>query len=187
MIASLRNIETMKRIIGPTLVAILLSVTSLAAQAEDAPETRQILGWLEFGIIQPGGAKVDVKLDTGAKTSSMHALDIEIIEKKGKKYVRFRFDTGYDDDEDERYDLTLERPLVREVVIKRHKKNNQVRPVVMMEICLGGQMYEGEFSLVDRTRFNYPVLLGRRLLAKSVIVDPASTFTKQPNCSSSDS
>jgi hypothetical protein len=38
-------------------------------------------------------------------------------------------------------------------------------------------MYNSEFTLNDRSKFHYPILLGRRMLQQGVIVDPASTFT----------
>lgn len=150
--------------------------------AGDELKGKQVLGWLEAGLVYPGGARVIMKLDSGAKTSSIHAEDIEVFEKKDKKWVRFRFDTTYDDDEDQRYDISIERPMVREVVIKRHKKKSQSRPVVNLEICIAGKRHKGEFSLVDRSRFNYPVLLGRRLLSDLTVIDPAETFTSEPDC-----
>lgn len=170
------------------LIVISICIASMwsgVTLGKEKIKQKQRLGWLEYGIVKSAdrlGARVTMKLDSGAKTSSMHAEDIEIFERNGKKFVRFSFDTSYDDDEDDRFDLAFERPLVREVVIKRHKKKNQVRPVVEMQICIAGQIHKGEFSLVDRSKFNYPVLLGRRLLADFAVIDPAETFLEKPRC-----
>uniref|UniRef100_UPI00356A4442 putative ATP-dependent zinc protease n=1 Tax=Pseudomonas sp. TaxID=306 RepID=UPI00356A4442 len=59
------------------------------------------------------------------------------------------------------------------------------RPVVLMKICLGHQVYEEQFSLNDRDRMNYPVLVGRRTLEKVGLVDSNKTFTAKPDCSKS--
>lgn len=68
-------------------------------------------------------------------------------------------------------------PLTRDVKIKDHKLKSEVRPVVEMKICLHNQVFMGEFSLIDRSQFNYPILLGRLLLQQGIIVDPSLTFT----------
>ncbi len=55
------------------------------------------------------------------------------------------------------------------------------RPTVTMSICLGDKVYEW-FTLRDRSKMIYPVLLGRRLLADLGAVDSSRTFTVQPSC-----
>ena len=59
----------------------------------------------------------------------------------------------------------------------------QKKPVVLMKVCLGSQMYEEQFSLNDRDKMNYPVLIGRRTLEKVGLVDSSKTFTIEPSCS----
>ena len=61
--------------------------------------------------------------------------------------------------------------------IKSHHKDATARPVVELNFCLDGHVYLGEFSLADRRRFNYPVLLGRRVLKQGIMVDASTTFT----------
>jgi hypothetical protein len=134
-------------------------------------QTQQLItaGWLESVLLQPVNIRMRAKLDTGAKTSSLHAVDIKRFERKGEQWVRFR--TGVDD----MVELML--PLVRDVKIKDHKLKAAVRPVVEMKVCLHNQIFTGEFSLIDRSQFNYPILLGRSLLQQGIIVDPSQTFT----------
>jgi len=163
------------------LLTLIISLTSILspslafAKSDEEKEEREILvaGWLERIILQPWGIKLRAKLDTGAKTSSLHVEDIERFERDGKEWVRF-----HTTDPDEKSQLkTIEAPLIRDVKIKRHKQKPQTRPVVEMTFCLDGNIYTSEFSLTDRGRFHYPVLLGRRLLQQGILVDPASTFT----------
>ena len=163
---------------------ILHTYSSLAfAQSDDQNIKQKSLtaGWLESVILQPWNIKLRAKLDTGAKTSSLHAVDIDRFERDGEKWIRF-----HTTDPREKNPLKyIEVPLVRNVKIKRHKQKAQTRPVVEMTFCLDGHIYTSEFSLTDRSRFNYQVLLGRKMLQQGIIVDPASTFilkTKRKSC-----
>ena len=54
----------------------------------------------------------------------------------------------------------------------------------MLEICLAGQLLKTEVSLIDRSEFNYPLLLGRSALTSFALVDAGSTFLSQPDCES---
>ena len=163
-----------------TLPLILLLALPLLSQAEvRAP--KMILGWLETTQLMTSGMRIKTKLDVGAKTSSMQAINIERFQKDGKPWVRFDF-TDEDVDTEEERTLQLEGPLVREVVIKRHGAANVTRPVVTQEFCLYNQIYRTEFSLTDRGKFNYAILLGRSFLSKVALVDPAETFLSRPAC-----
>ncbi len=159
------------------LLVLTVSLTSNLVYAKSKEKVNehqlQIAGWLENVVLEPWGLKLRAKLDTGAKTSSLHAINIERFKRNGKRWVRFQTV-----DPDEKKPLpAIETPLVRDVKIKRHKEKAQLRPVVEMTFCLDGQVYQSEFSLIDRSQFNYQVLLGRRMLQQGIIVDPASTYS----------
>lgn len=163
-----------------TLPLILLLALPLLSQAEvRAP--KMILGWLETTQLMASGMRIKTKLDVGAKTSSMQATNIEHFQKDGKPWVRFDF-TDKDVDTNKEQTLRLAGPLVREVVIKRHGAPNVTRPVVTQELCLYNQIYRAEFSLTDRSKFNYPILLGRSFLSQVALIDSAETFLSRPAC-----
>ncbi|MEN8718962.1 MAG: RimK/LysX family protein, partial [Oceanococcaceae bacterium] len=98
----------------------------------------------------------------------------------GAKWVRFQL--RLTDAEDRLHDLMIERPRVRRVRIKEHEGEYDRRPVIEMRFCLGGEVHQAEFTLADRGRFVYPVLLGRRFLADFAPVDSRKTFTRQAAC-----
>ncbi|ADE15161.1 protein of unknown function DUF785 [Nitrosococcus halophilus Nc 4] len=135
---------------------------------------RIIMGWVERVVLIPWGVELKAKLDSGAKTSSLHAEDIERFEKDGEEWVRFIIELEGKGEEIE--PLQVEQPLVRNVRIKRHRGNAKRRPVVNLKFCLNGKGYETQFSLVDRSRLNYPVLFGRRFLKDVALIDPSKTF-----------
>lgn len=162
------------------LALILMLTLPLLSQAEvRAP--KMILGWLETTQLMTSGMRIKTKLDVGAKTSSMQAINIEQFQKDGKPWVSFDF-TDTDVDTDEEKTLRLEGPLVREVVIKRHGAPNVTRPVVTQEFCLYNQIYRTEFSLTDRGKFNYAILLGRSFLSQVALIDSAESFLSRPAC-----
>ena len=161
---------------APPVLAALLPILSATAAA-DSP---QVLGWVEKGLILPEKAAVKFKLDTGALTSSMHAENIDHFKKNGDEWVRF---TVKLEDMDSKKDIKtrLERKLVRDIKV-RGAGGAEQRPVVLMKVCLGNQMYQEQFSLNDRDKMNYPVLIGRRTLEKVGLVDASKTFTTEPSC-----
>ena len=111
----------------------------------------------------------EARIDTGAKTSSISALDITPFEKDGKRWVRFRLAP---DDSDDSFEI--EAPLVRYVKIRQASSNElDRRPVASLTVRLGKMTEVAEFTLTDRTQMSYPILLGREFLRDVAIVDVA--------------
>jgi len=166
------------------MLMALIAVTS--AQAAEAVELSEktILGWIENIYLQPSNLKAKAKLDTGAKTSSLHAKNIEYFEKDGERWVRFQFssntrlkESAYKTGKSKKI-VTIEAPLYRSALIKSHKHSSVERPVITLPFTLAGVEYHAEFTLTDRKKFLYPVLLGRRFLKNVAIVDPGNTFLR---------
>ncbi|WP_199197571.1 RimK/LysX family protein [Chroococcidiopsis sp. CCALA 051] len=161
----------------------MLSATGCSIQQSQAvnssSQQTQIVGWVENGKIAGVDKEVKVKLDTGAKTTSINA---EILEKPDKETesggtIRFRFLDGEGNKE------VFERPIVRWVEIKSREGSDIRRPVVRMRFCLAGRWIEEEVNLADRDDFNYPVLIGRNMLKQGKLaVDSSQTFTTEPSC-----
>ena len=157
------------------LAAFALAAFALPGAAAAAEP--DIFGWAEPVVLEETGFQLEAKLDTGADTSSLDAIDIRRFRRKGVSYVRF---TVVDQSEGE--EVRLERPLLRRVLIKRHDGDSQRRSVVSLTVCLGEHRRKVEFSLIDRSRFDYPVLLGRSALAGIAIVDPDEINLSEPSC-----
>ena len=149
------------------------------ANATDA----HVLGWLEWASLYPGNIKLKTKLDTGAKTSSVDAIEIKTFKRAEVPWVRYTIPLSQRlDDSDHRENLVLESPVLRKVKIKNHHGAPDERYVVSLSICLGGQILTIPVSLADRRHFNYPLLLGRTALKGHAIVDPGKTFTVNERC-----
>ncbi|WP_066185124.1 MULTISPECIES: RimK/LysX family protein [unclassified Guyparkeria] len=143
------------------------------AQADD----KEIFGYVEDVKVMELDWVMEAKLDTGATTSSIDAREIEPFEKDEEDWVRFKVvdrDTGTE--------AWLERPVERDVKIKRHEGKSDHRYVVSLTFCVDNMEIKEEVTLNNRDGFNYPVLVGRNHMAGRIIVDPEERFTDDPDC-----
>lgn len=156
---------------------LLLTVTVLTSTAA-AAKSQEILGWVEWVHVLDAQFRVKAKLDTGAATSSLDATQIEPFKRKGKSWVRFTVT-----DPATQETIVLEKRRKRVVRIVRHNGKHQKRYVVELDVCLGQEKQSIEVSLIDRSQFIYPLLLGRSALeVMNVVVDPSDTFVMRPAC-----
>ena len=154
----------------------LLLMSAFARTA--SPAKKEILGWVEHVRVGKSRLELTAKLDTGADTSSLDATKIRRFRgKDGERWVEFLVE----EDKTGRR-VRFKKRRVRTAYIKEHKGPSQKRSVVLMEICLGEYLQEVEVTLVDRSDFVHPVLLGRSALEGLAVVDPALIMTKEPRC-----
>jgi hypothetical protein len=74
-------------------------------------------------------------------------------------------------------------PVVRWVSIRRRGGGTIVRPVVNMDLCIGGIRVNGEVNLADRSGFNYPLLVGRNMLSEAgIAIDSRKIFAARKAC-----
>ncbi|MEZ2746501.1 ATP-dependent zinc protease [Halopseudomonas bauzanensis] len=160
-----------------------------AKEAIDPPEDavltediagKVVVGWVEKGLILPEEAVVKVKVDSGALTSSMHAVNMERFTRKGKRWVRYDVPV-VDADTGNKVTLHFERPVYRQMTV-RGAGGEDYRPVVKMRMCIGNRIYEEQFSLRDRSDMTYPVLLGRRTIEHIGLIDVSDTFMLPLDC-----
>ncbi|MGA9754630.1 MAG: RimK/LysX family protein [Desulfobaccales bacterium] len=156
------------------LLAGLLGALVLALPAAAGEKT--MVGWIEKVRIYPGNFLVHAKLDSGAEYSSLDAANLTQFDRDGQPWVRFDVIEG------DGRKITIERPLLRNATIKRHYLQAQTRPVIKLGVCLGNLYKETEVNLVDRTGFNYRMLIGRKFMEGAVIIDPSAKYTVEPNC-----
>lgn len=100
------------------------------------------------------------KIDTGAKTSSLHCI---FIESKDNKFVTFDvLDKTHKKYENKRYTL----PIVRIAQVKSSNGITEKRYVISTKVIIFNNTYDVEFTLRNRKKMNYPILLGREFLKK---------------------
>jgi hypothetical protein len=163
--------------IARILACALLGAGASLAWAAAPPRELIILGWVETVLLTEPGFTLRAKLDSGAATSSLDARIIKRFRQGGKRWVRFAVT-----DPRTRQEHVLVRERVRTIGVVQHEGDNQVRPTVMMQVCVANRLVDIEVSLVDRSGFSYPLLLGRSALDSFALIDPANTFLSRPQC-----
>lgn len=132
-----------------------------------APKTDiSIIGEMEPVTIVTAKSTFPARIDTGATTSSIDAQDIVRFERDGKSWVKFNLK-----DRKTGKVTLIESKLTRIVEIKRHGAEPQHRPAVKLKTKLGDKELYSEFTLADRSSFDFPVLIGRNVLSGNFIVD----------------
>jgi hypothetical protein len=122
----------------------------------------EMISFPELGV-----GLVDGRVDTGARTSAMHAANIEIFEKDDERWVRFDF---------EEYS-GLEARLWKQKYVRSSNGKKQSRYFIKSHVkFVNGKKYPITLSLTDRSKMKFPVLLGRRLLSRRFLVDVGKMF-----------
>ena len=151
-------------------------VEEVAAVAKPvSPDRIQIYGWREYIVIKGVKAKLKAKLDTGARTSSIHAEEKELFERDGKKWVRFVvMDPSLEKPERSR----IEAPLIRIARVKEPGPDteSEAREVVRLSFQIGDRNMRGEFTLNNRENMLAPVLIGRTMIKNLGWVDPSRIY-----------
>jgi len=137
---------------------------------------KEVIGWIENVHLLSGEVLIKAKMDTGAKSCSLHFVCIDKFLRDGEQWVRFTI-TDIDDQS-----VSYEKKILRRTKVKRHFGEVQERIVVRMGICIGDQYGETDVSLVDRSGFYYSLLIVRKYLKDKFIVDPGETFLSSPQC-----
>ena len=149
--------------------------------ASECPSTpasignKEIIGAIEWLYMDPPGRHFRARVDSGAETSSLSASDIVEFERDGKDWIRFNFQ-----DDSAAEAVHFELPIKRTVLIRQvSSADPERRFVVEIDIRLGDQLQRTEFTLTDRSRMTYPVLLGRAFLMDLYVVDVSRSYTHE--------
>ncbi len=144
------------------------------AHVKSGGESLLIIGEAEYVTIKPVNIHYKARIDTGATTSSIHAVEVKKFERDGKKWVRFKLVSPAGEK------MEMKRPLIRTIEVKRHGTEQQSRPVVNLNMVMGPIKKTTQFSLTDRSQFKYPVLIGRSFLKGTAIVDVNRSYVLAP-------
>ncbi|MUK66653.1 RimK/LysX family protein [Aliivibrio fischeri] len=130
-----------------------------------------LLGEEEWIYIKAINHSAKARIDTGATTSSISAVDIEMFERDGKKWVKFKL--AHNDKETKEF----ESPISRIVTIRQSSTEKRTdRPVIEAWVQIGDLKTKTEFTLNDRTHMTFPVLLGRTFFRDVAVVDVSKKF-----------
>lgn len=121
--------------------------------------------------------KIKAKIDTGAKTSAIHAFNMRIVKKSNKKLIYFDV---YPLQRNQTKLVHCHAPLIdtRKVMSSSGHKEN--RYVILTTLNIGDQSWAIEVTLSNRDPLQYRMILGREALSNRVLIDPSVTYLKSP-------
>ncbi|WP_157698128.1 ATP-dependent zinc protease family protein [Legionella clemsonensis] len=145
-----------------------------------AANQKIIYGYVEKATLIDKNMTLSAKLDTGAKSASLSAVDIHEIEENGKAFLRFKVPGKHGEVEFTCEYVGKVKIKVRageHVSLQQHHVEPIKRPVVKIAIKIGNKIQTIPVNLTNRKRFNYPLLLGRdAIIAFDGLVDPQHAF-----------
>jgi len=140
---------------------------------------RAVIGWREWvGLPALGVAALEVKVDTGARTSALHAISLRTAVVDGRTWLQFTVQPRRDlsPGSDVSAPVSVIAPLVDERLVKNSGGMAELRPVIQTEIALAGQSWPVEITLTDRDEMGFRMLLGREALRGRCVVDPGRSY-----------
>ena len=140
------------------------------------PAKLRTVGWRELvDLPELGLAGVPAKIDTGARTSSLHATILEEFEREGERFVRFAVNLGPQDTRHE-----CEAIHVDWRGITSSNGNTQHRMIIKTPLKIGNLTFRAEISLADRSDMKFPMLIGRSSLRRRFLVDSGHSWLQTP-------
>jgi hypothetical protein len=137
-------------------------------------ETIPNLGWREWVSLPDLGVEwTKAKVDTGARSSSLHASDLETFDRDGESWVRFVVSPWQRSDRDP---VTVEAPLHETREVRSSTGQTQTRPVIRTTVRIGGREELIDVTLTDRTDMRFRMLLGRESIKRRFIIDPGRSY-----------
>ena len=132
------------------------------------------LGWREWmALPELGIGRIKAKVDTGAKTSCLHAFFVETYGQKGSSRVRFGVHPNQKDTDKA---LICDAALVDRRMVSDSGGHRERRYVIETDVILGNRRRRFEFTLTNRDSMRFRVLLGRSALAGVYRVDPSASY-----------
>ncbi len=132
------------------------------------------LGWEEWlGLPDLGLPAIKAKIDTGAKTSALHASIIEPFGPAGAPQVRFLIQP---DPDDPQLEVTCSAPVVDRREVTSSNGETELRYVIETMAQMGGRRWPIQLTLSNRETMTYRMLFGRAAVQPNMIVDPNASF-----------
>lgn len=135
------------------------------------------LGWREWvGLPGLGIDALKCKVDTGARTSALHAFSVEPFEKDNQAWVRFGIHPNQGDEQTE---LWCEAPIKDQRIVSDSGGNKTERYFIETDLVLGNQCFKIDLSLTNRDTMRFRMLLGRVAMEQRFMVDVSQSYCQK--------
>ncbi len=137
-------------------------------------QTPGVVGWREWVALPALGIPaIKAKIDTGARSSSIHAFDVELFRRRRTHFVRFRVHPFQRDTETT---VAAEARVLDHRHVRSSSGHADERPVIVTELELLGERWPIELTLANRDQMGFRMLLGREAFRGRCLVDAARSF-----------
>ncbi|EKO3988212.1 ATP-dependent zinc protease [Vibrio fluvialis] len=135
---------------------------------------KMIVGWREtLSLPGLGIDKINAKIDTGARTSCLHAFKVESFTKEEALWVRFWIHPLQHNVDKV---TVCEAEVVDERTVRDSGGHEETRFVIKSDLSLGGETWSAEITLTNRENMAFRMLLGRTAMYHRIVVDPTESF-----------
>lgn len=136
-----------------------------------------VIGWREWACLpELDISAIKVKIDSGAKTSSIHAENLSFSKSKGKEFVRFDL---YPLQKNKRKKVRTRSEVIDWRTVRSSNGQAHKRPVIETDLCLGPYCFPIEVTLADRDLMGFRMLLGRKAIEKRYLIDVQKSFLQE--------
>ncbi len=134
-----------------------------------------VIGWREWVALPDlGVSAIRAKVDTGARTSALHAFGLEVVKRRGLEIARFA--VHLESHGEPGPALVCESPVVAWRSVKNPGGRSEKRPVIETRVGIGRYRIKTLVSLTRRDEMGMPMLLGRQTTRRRFVVDPGRSY-----------
>ncbi|MGC7891941.1 ATP-dependent zinc protease [Vibrio anguillarum] len=135
---------------------------------------KMIVGWREtLSLPGLGIEQINAKVDTGARTSCLHAFKVESFTKEETLWVRFWIHPVQRNTDKV---TVCEAKVIDERIVRDSGGHEESRYVIQSDVSLGGQTWPIEITLTNRENMGFRMLLGRTAMHRRILVNPTKSF-----------
>lgn len=136
---------------------------------------KAVIGWREMIALPALGIdRIKAKIDTGARSSTLHAWDVQVFKRSNVEMVRFNV---HPVQRETRTEVSAEGELIEQRWVKSSGGHETLRAVIRTEVLLAGARWPIELTLTNRDAMGFRMLLGRQAIrAGRLLVDPSKSY-----------